>query len=58
MSLYDDIFKNLIKTGKLDLMECRELSCKDIDTLTDEIRFWCTYGGGKLDKLGKEIKSN
>jgi hypothetical protein len=58
MSLYDDIFKNLIETGKLDLMECRGLSCKEIDTLVDEIRFWSVYGSGKLDKLGNEKKSN
>ena len=54
MSLYDNVLNNLLETGKLDLMECRELSCKEIDMITDEIRFWCTYGSGKLENLGKE----
>jgi hypothetical protein len=58
MSLYDDIFKNLIKTGKLDLVECRELSCEEMDALVDEIRFWSVYGSGRLDKLRNEKKSN
>jgi hypothetical protein len=58
MSLYDDIFKNLIKTGKLDLVECRELSCKEMDTLLDEIRFWSVYGSGRLDRLGNDKKIN
>lgn len=58
MSLYDDIFKHLINTGKLDLMECRELSCKEMDALIDEIKFWSVYGSGRLDKLGIKKKSN
>lgn len=57
MSLLDDIFVNLIETGKLDLMECRELSCKEIDVLIDDLRFWCIYGGGNLEKLRKEKKN-
>ena len=56
MSFYENILKKLLETGNLDLMDCRELSCKEIDTLTDEIRFWCTYGSGKLENLGKEKK--
>jgi hypothetical protein len=56
MGLYDNIFNNLLETGKLDLKECSELSYKEIDALTDTIRFWCTYGSGKLDKLGEEKK--
>lgn len=56
MNLYNDILKKLRKTGMLDLMEYRELSRKDIDQLGDEIRYWCTYGNGKLEKLGKEKK--
>lgn len=54
MSLYDNVLKNLLETGKLDLMDCRELSCKEIDSLTDEIRFWCAYGSGKLENLEKK----
>lgn len=56
MSLYNEILKRLRKTGMLDLMEYRELSRKDIEQLGDEIRYWCTYGNGKLEKLGKEKK--
>ena len=58
MSLYNDILKKLRKTGMLDLMEYRKLSRKELDSLGDEIRYWCTYGNGKLEKLGKEKKTN
>lgn len=54
MSLYNEILKKLRKTGLLDLMEYRELSIKEIDQLGDDIRYWCTYGDGKLNKLGKQ----
>lgn len=56
MSLYNNILKKTKKSGSLDLMEYRKLSKKEIDDFGDEIRFWCTYGDGKLDKLGKEKK--
>jgi len=54
MSLYNEILKKLRKTGILDLMEYRQLSRKEIDKMGDEIRYWCTYGNGKLEKLGKD----
>jgi hypothetical protein len=56
MSLYNDILKQMRKTEVLDLTEYRQLSRKEIDTLGDDIRYWCTYGDGKLEKLGKEKK--
>ena len=56
MSLYNDILKDLRKTGMLDLKEYRKLSRKEIDSLGDDIRYWCTYGDGKLQKIGKEKK--
>lgn len=56
MSLYNDILKQMRKTGMLDLTEYRQLSRKEIDALGDDIRYWCTYGDGKLEKLGKEKK--
>ena len=56
MSTYNDILKNLRKTGILDLMEYRKLSRKEIDTLGDDIRYWCSYENGKLETLGKERK--
>jgi hypothetical protein len=56
MSLYNDILKQMRKTGMLDLTEYRQLSRKEIDTLGDDVRYWCTYGDGKLEKLGKEKK--
>ena len=56
MSLYNDILKDLRKTGMLDLKEYRKLSRKEIDSLGDDIRYWCTDGDGKLEKIGKEKK--
>ncbi len=54
MGLYNDILKKLRKTGTLDLMEYRQLSRKELEKMSDEIRYWCTYGNGKLDKLGRD----
>ena len=54
MSLYNDILKKLRKTGTLDLMEYRNLSNKEIEKMGAEIRYWCTYGNGKLEKLGRD----
>lgn len=56
MSLYNDILKTLRKTGMLDLKDYRKLSRKEIDNLGDDIRYWCTYGDGKLEKIGKDKK--
>ena len=57
MSLYDEVLKKLRKTGMLNLMEYRELSRDEIDELGDDIRYWCTYSDGKLEKIGKEKKN-
>ena len=56
MGLYNDILKKLRKTGMLDLMEYRKLSRSEIDELGDDIRYWCTYENGNLDRIGKEKK--
>lgn len=56
MSLYNDILKNLKKNGILDLMEYRKLSRNEIEDLGDQIRYWCMYGNGNLEELGKEKK--
>lgn len=56
MSLYNDILKKLRNTGLLDLMEYRQLSRKEIDELGDDIRYWCTYENGKLEKIGQPKK--
>jgi len=58
MSLYNDILKKLRKTGMLDLMEYRELSRKELEQMSDDIRYWCTYGNGKLEKLAKKRKKS
>lgn len=56
MSLYNDILKNLKKNGILDLMEYRKLSRNEIEDLGEQIQFWCMYGNGNLEELGKERK--
>lgn len=56
MSQYNDILNEVKRTGFLNLMEYRKLSIKEPDNLNEEIRYWCTYGDGKLDKIAKEKK--
>ena len=56
MSVYNDILNEVKRTGTLDLMEYRKLPLKELDNLSEEIRYWCTYGNGELDKIAKEKK--
>jgi hypothetical protein len=58
MSVYNDILNEVKRTGILDLMEYRKLPIKEIDNLNEEIRYWCTYGNGELDKIANEKKTN
>ena len=56
MSVYNDILNEVKRTGILDLMEYRKLPLKELDNLSEEIRYWCTYSNGKLDKIAEEKK--
>lgn len=53
----DDLDQTLMKlkhAGSIDLKSLKALKAKDLEALTEEIKYWCLYGNGKPEKLGKQ----
>jgi len=53
----DDLEQTLIKlkhAGSLGFKALKALKAKDLEALTEEIKYWCLYGNGKPEKLGKQ----
>jgi hypothetical protein len=44
--------------GSLDLKDLKALKAKDLEALTEEIKYWCLYGNGKPEKLGKQQRKH
>jgi hypothetical protein len=42
----------------MDLKDFKALNVKDLEALTEEIKYWCLYGNGKPEKLGKKHKEH
>jgi hypothetical protein len=42
----------------MDLKDFKALNAKDLEALTEEIKYWCLYGNGKPEKLGKKHKEH
>jgi len=57
MGALQDTFKKLRDTGSIELMDFKSLKIDELETLSEEIQYWCLYGNGKPEKLGKYIKS-
>ena len=55
---YEDAVKQLQESGAIGLQEFKNLSYEDLNELLEEIKVWCLYANGKLDKLPKESKKN
>lgn len=53
---YEDAVKQLQETGSIGLTDLKNLSHDDLVELCEEIKVWCLYSNGKLDKLAKESK--
>jgi hypothetical protein len=53
---YEDAVKQLQETGSIGLVDLKSLSHDDLVELCEEIKVWCLYANGKLDKLPKESK--
>jgi len=53
----DALEQTLIKlkhAGSIDLKDFKALEARDLEALTEEIKYWCLYGNGKPEKLGKQ----
>jgi len=53
---YEDAIKQLQESGSIGLADLKSLSHDDLVELFEEIKVWCLYANGKLDKLPKESK--
>ena len=53
---YEDAVKQLQESGSIGLTDLKNLSHEDLLELFEEIKVWCLYANGKLDKLTKESK--
>lgn len=53
---YEDAVKQLQESGSIGLTDLKNLSHDDLVELFEEIKVWCLYANGKLDKLAKESK--
>ncbi len=53
---YEDAILQLQKTGQITLADFKRLPYEELVELLEEIKVWCLYANGKLDKLPKESK--
>lgn len=50
--------KKLKETGALELNDFKSLKIDELEKLSEDIQYWCLYGNGMLEKLGKNHKDH
>ena len=50
---YEDAVKKIQETGGIQLSDLRTLKYNDLYELVEEIKKWCVYSNGHIDKLTK-----
>jgi len=58
MSTVKVTIEKLQKTGAVTLSDLQALKLKKLEALSEEIQYWCLYGNGKPEKLGKKHKEH
>ncbi|MBU3633614.1 hypothetical protein VC178_07070 [Polynucleobacter sp. AP-Sanab-80-C2] len=58
MSALKETIEKLQKTGAVSLSDLKTLKLKELEALSEEIQYWCLYGNGKPEKLGKKHKEH
>ncbi|BDX21363.1 hypothetical protein TUM22923_06840 [Polynucleobacter sp. TUM22923] len=53
---YEDAVVQLQESGSISLLDFKKLPYEDLVELLEEIKVWCLYANGELDKLPKESK--
>lgn len=56
MGTLKETIERLRETGTLELKDFKSLKMDELETLSEEIKYWCLYGNGKSEKLGKNHK--
>ena len=50
--------QKLRETGAIELEDFKSLKIDELEVLSEEIQYWCLYGNGKPEKLGKKHKEH
>ncbi|SNX29590.1 hypothetical protein SAMN06295945_1970 [Polynucleobacter meluiroseus] len=58
MSVLKEAIEKLRETGSIGLEDLKALKLKELEALSEEIQYWCLYGNGKPEKLGKKHKEH
>ena len=58
MGALKEVVEKLRETGNIGLMDFKSLRMEELETLSEEIKYWCLYGNGKPEKLGKKHKEH
>lgn len=53
MDALQDTFVKLRETGTVELEDFKSLKIDELEALSEEIKYWCLYGNGQPEKLGK-----
>lgn len=56
MSALKEAIETMRKSGTISLSDVKTLKLKEQEALFEEIKYWCLYGNGKPEKLGKKHK--
>jgi hypothetical protein len=56
MSALKEAIETMRKSGTISLSDVKALKLKEQEALFEEIKYWCLYGNGKPEKLGKKHK--
>ena len=52
MGALQETVEKLRETGTIELNDFKSLKLDELETLSEEIKYWCLYGNGKTEKLG------
>ena len=58
MNSLKETIEKLRESGTIGLTDLKSLKMSDLEQLSEEIKYWCLYGNGKPEKLGKEHKEH
>ena len=58
MGALQETVEKLRKTGTIDLADFKSPRVDELEMLSEEIQYWCLYGNGKPEKLGKKHKNH
>jgi len=58
MNALKETIEKLRESGIIGLTDLKSLKMSDLEQLSEEIKYWCLYGNGKPEKLGKKHKEH